>query len=87
MFFKCRVCLEKDKRITELKEHMIYLKALMPTTSADPLPYALEAQKILDGSMSEIIDITPPSKDKLKEMNYIKLEESKMLSGDEIVYE
>lgn len=87
MFFKCKVCNEKDQRIAELKERIAFLEYYIQPTKADPLPYAIEAQKILEGSMAPVIDLSKPSKDKLDEMRKIKMEEEKMLSGDEIIYE
>lgn len=87
MLFKCKVCAEKDKRIEELKTHIAFLEYYIQPTKADPLPYAMEAQRILEGGMAAIIEPLNPSRDKLKEMQRIKDEENKMLSGDEIIYE
>lgn len=86
-FWDCKVCKEKDKRIEDLRERLERLEYYLQPTQADPLPLAMEAQRILDGSLSNVIEIKEPSKDKLTEMQRIKLEEDKMLSGDEIVYE
>lgn len=87
MFFKCKVCAEKDQRIAELKKHIAFLEYYIQPTRSDPLPYAMEAQKILDGGMSPIIDINLPSNDYIKELQRIKKEEGQMLSGDEIIHE
>jgi hypothetical protein len=87
MLFKrvCSVCAEKDSRIEDLKEQIRHLRAQFSTNSIDPLPMQLEAQKILEGSLSNVVDIDAPSNSKLKELAVRKMEEHKMLSGDEIV--
>lgn len=83
MFFKCRVCTEKDLRIEELKAQAAFLKSLIPQTTPDILPLNLEAQKILEGSLSHVVDLeTLPSSDKLKELQRIQTEAAKILSGD-----
>jgi hypothetical protein len=48
--FKCKVCAEKDARISDLKSQISHLKALVtPPTNSDPTVDQLEADGIMNG--------------------------------------
>lgn len=82
MFGKCKICLEKDVRISELKEQISFLRSI-----AYPKPYSplvtLEANRILDGANSEILEVdTSDNKDLQKEFEQAALEHDLILSGN-----
>lgn len=85
MFGPCKVCLEKDKRIADLKEQITSLNLqLIPT----PLTkhYELEQDYVMEGG-GEAIGYTPVSisaedqKTKDEQAALIQLEHDQMLSG------
>lgn len=53
--FRCKVCLEKDQRILELKEQLAYFKTLL-----HPAPrvnkYELEESVVMNGGGQEEVD-------------------------------
>lgn len=57
--FKCRVCEEKDKRVSDLKEQIEYLRNLLnpPTKKLEYVePVNLQQDMILEGGGQEEID-------------------------------
>ena len=52
--FKCKICDEKDKRITDLKEEILHIRAIL-----NPPPrinrYEIEQDNLLNGGNSETI--------------------------------
>lgn len=73
MFFSCKVCSEKDKRIDDLKG---LLKIFTASTQADPEQTALEADALMSGHQ-EVIEITSESEDAEEEA----LEADRIFSG------
>lgn len=85
MLFKCKACGCKDEHIASLKAEIAYLRVAFGVTTSDPTILNLEAQKMLDGALSPIIEIIEPSKDKHKEMLKVQREAEMIFSGAEII--
>lgn len=85
MFFKCKVCLAKDEHINSLKEEVRSLRQSLGVTTHDMPLLNMEAQKILEGSLSTIVEFTEPTSDRQKEMLKAQREAEMILSGDEII--
>ena len=81
--FKCKVCLEKDLRIVELKEQIAYFKNIL-----NPPPrinkYELQEDLIMDGGGQEIIPIEDAVVEKAKaiEAEEARREEDRILTGN-----
>ncbi len=58
--FDCKVCKEKDSRISELKEQIQYFKSLLhpePTVRNYQMVEALEQDMVLEGGGKEEVDL------------------------------
>jgi hypothetical protein len=79
LFFKCRVCAEKDLRIADLQAQVETLKALAtPPTSASRIPLlTLEADAVMNGA-HEPIKVENSEKN---EFQRIESEAYRLLSG------
>jgi hypothetical protein len=79
LFFKCRVCAEKDLRIADLQAQVETLKAFAtPPTSASRIPLlTLEADAVMNGD-HEAIRVEDTEK---KEFERIENEAYRILSG------
>lgn len=51
MFGACKVCVEKDRRIADLKEEIRYHRSLFK--SPDTSPAAIELNTVLDGASNQ----------------------------------
>ena len=56
--FQCKICLEKNKRIEDLKEQIELLKKLAFPNNNNANAINVEANSIMHGS-NDIIDLTP----------------------------
>lgn len=57
MFFKCKICAERDKQIELLKSHIAAIERfIVPVNSAIPTTQELEADAILSGHQ-QVIEI------------------------------
>jgi hypothetical protein len=82
MLFKCKVCSEKDKRITELNSQIEFLRKMLgetASTGTNPSPVSLEADGILSGQQ-HIIQIDEPQEEATEEE--IDDEATRLLSGN-----
>lgn len=60
MFWKCKICVEKDKQISDLKDQIQFLRKLsVPSITQDM--QNLEMNKILDGAALPVIDMQQES--------------------------
>lgn len=60
MFGNCKVCIEKELRITELKEQITYFKSVLhpePRARTYQLEQELEQDMVLDGGGKEEVDL------------------------------
>jgi len=77
--FKCKVCAEKELRISELKEQIAYFKSLLA-----PAPrvnkYELETDNLLNGGAAELIDDVHTEEEQQK-ADLIQLEHDRILAG------
>ena len=80
MFFKCKVCLEKDKRLKDAQNEIQFLRSLL--RSPELLASDIEMNKMLEGANSQIIDIRVPSEDENKENLTIEREAVQILTGN-----
>lgn len=78
--FSCKRCQEKDAHIASLKEEITFLRGQI--SSPIPLvPATVEANKILDGAGGTIIDLPEYNDFQLDEMQKIKIEADRILTG------
>lgn len=80
--FKCKVCAEKDQRISDLKAQITHLQQLVtPTNSPDKIPaLSLESDAILSGQQHVIrIDEAEVPKD---EADAVIAERDRILSAN-----
>lgn len=82
MWFKCAVCAEKDKRVSDLHSEIAHLRKLLrPDVDQSALTLnSLEADGILSGQQ-HIIEIPDEVKIKLKEQEEEASEASRILAG------
>lgn len=82
MFFKCKVCEEKDKRISELKDNIKYLQNMLNPQASNMVN--VEANKMLDGSSLPVVEVelSSSSEDKIKEDEKILREANAILTGE-----
>lgn len=80
--FKCKVCLEKDKRISDLKEMLNHQNKTLTGMISPTYGQALtkEVNLALDGAGTEQLEM--PSPEELKEISEIELQQIQMLSGN-----
>jgi hypothetical protein len=85
--FKCKVCLEKDKRIADLKSQIDFYKTMLrPGENLSAVH--LEANKILEGANEPIYDMPvieieqSDSKDVRTERRVIEQEFNTIISGN-----
>lgn len=85
MFFSCKVCAEKDKRIEELHAQVKFLKSMLssPSNPGDVTAYALEADGILS-AQQHILDVEIPDSEQFvsREADNELSERDKLLSGN-----
>lgn len=85
MFGTCKVCLEKDKRIADLKEQIVALNLqLVPTQQTRH--YEMEQDFVLDGGGDEVHPTPTPiseeaQKSRDEQLALIQLEQDMLLSG------
>ena len=79
MLFQCRVCLERDKRINDLRDEISTLRKLVLSerTQAVPSEVEQEADNVISGSP----EIAPPTNSEQRELEIIQSEAQKLLSG------
>jgi hypothetical protein len=81
--FKCKACPEKDARIKELKEQILYLRSLVLPVN-DPYNPPLieqEADKAMSASDQPIV-ATEEQYEELKKLDDTLSERDKLLSGN-----
>lgn len=74
--FKCKVCIEKDSRIKDLKENIQFLQNEISPRQQIPL-INLEANNILNGAGLE-----EPSPEEIEQLKREKEERDALLSGN-----
>lgn len=88
--FSCKVCLEKDKRIADLKETILHQRQIL-----NPPPrvnrYEIEEDFLMNGGNAEELPqpntINAEAQAKIDEMQAaVQLEREMMLGGDTIEY-
>ena len=79
MFGPCKICIEKEKRIAELKEEVEFLRAMLLPNSNGKI-VNLEANNILSGSQA-MIDIPEYGNDKIREQEEINREAERIMNG------
>jgi len=79
MFGPCKICIEKEKRIEELKEEVEFLRAMLLPNSNGKI-VNLEANNILSGSQA-MIDIPEYGNDKIREQEEINREAERIMNG------
>lgn len=77
--FKCKVCLEKEKRIDEFKEQIAYLKSLLAPTQP-VTKYELESDNLMNGGGAETIASEHSEEEAAKELE-IQIEHDRILAG------
>jgi hypothetical protein len=78
--FSCKRCLEKDKRIEDLKQDITFLRSMLSPNFSNALN--LEANKILEGAGLPIIEMSEPSEPKTKENVSLQREAISILTGN-----
>lgn len=80
MWGKCKVCAEKDNRISDLKKEIEFLKRLSSPSPTIPL-LDIEASKILEGASEPVSNIEEEVRD-LSSEESIEQEASNILMGN-----
>lgn len=79
--FKCKVCIEKDARISELREQVKYFRSVL-----NPEPkvnkYEFEADNLLNGGGTETITSVIDVEAEQKENDRIQREQDAIFSGN-----
>ena len=79
MMFKCKVCVEKDKRISELKDQILHLRSLVYPIN-DAIGPTLVEEFPLDKS-AKADPVEEFQQQQLKEIEEVLQERDKLLSG------
>lgn len=78
--FACKACKAKDAHMLDLKEEIKFLRAQLykaPSVSVE----LLEANKIMEGAGSSSLDMPEYNGFQLSEMDKIKIEADRILTG------
>lgn len=81
--FKCRVCLEKNSRITDLKAEILYLRSMvLPQNDAYTQPIILREADATLSNTGESIDVGPEQEEELRKYQEMTAEKDRILSGN-----
>lgn len=83
MFFKCKVCEEKDRRIADLKEMLEKQTSLVNSLTNPTYNNAVtsELNTILDGASRTAVEIPVVTEERKREMSAVERQAIEMLTG------
>lgn len=81
MFWNCKVCLEKDKRIVDLKSQIAHLQELVKqyTNTAYPKAVEIEANQILSGANTFVESL---GHEEQKQLSAVERQAIELLTGN-----
>lgn len=81
--FQCKICLEKDKRILDLKDEISHIRnVLNPVRPTQSLRYELEQDNLLSGANTETVKAPIDVESELQENLRLQKEQDSLLTGN-----